>query len=109
MAMSHAPQLLAPPERWSELPTRIKGPFHPKPGIESELTADAMREKAERCNSAISALRQRLADWAPDTIVILGDDQEENILFDNMPPFTIFIEEACRPSQCVSRRRSMPR
>ncbi|MCZ6812506.1 MAG: hypothetical protein O7F14_00440 [Alphaproteobacteria bacterium] len=41
MAMSHGPQLLTPPDKWSELPTRIKGPFHPKPGIEAELTPDA--------------------------------------------------------------------
>ncbi len=93
MAMSHAPQLLAPPDRWSELPTRIKGPFHPKPGIEAELTPEAMAANAARCNTAIAALRDRLAEWAPDTVVILGDDQEENILFDNMPPFTIFIED----------------
>ena len=28
MAMSHGPQLLTPPDKWSELPARIKGPFN---------------------------------------------------------------------------------
>jgi 3-O-methylgallate 3,4-dioxygenase len=93
MAMSHAPQLLMPSDNWPDLPARTKGPFQPKPGIEAELTLDAMRAHAERCNAAIGALRERLAQWAPDTIVIMGDDQEENILKDNMPPFTIFIED----------------
>ncbi len=93
MAMSHGPQLLAPPDRWPELPSRVKGPFNPKQGIEAELTPDAMAANAERCNAAIATLRDRLADWAPDTVVIFGDDQHENILDDNMPPFTIFIED----------------
>ena len=93
MAMSHAPQLLTPPDKWSELPTRIKGPYHPKPGIEAELTPESMSAHAARCHAAIGALRDRLAQWAPDTVVILGDDQHENILDDNMPPFTIFIAD----------------
>ena len=91
MAMSHAPQLLTPPDKWSELPVRTKGPFHPKDGLEEELTLETKRANAERCNVAIAALKQKLAEWAPDTVIIVGDDQNENILHDNMPPFTIFI------------------
>lgn len=93
IAMSHAPQLLMPSDRWPELPSRTKGPFHPKQGIEAELTEDAMSAHAARCNAAIGALREKLAEMAPDTIVIMGDDQEENILKDNMPPFTMFIAD----------------
>jgi hypothetical protein len=90
LAMSHAPQLLTPPERWHELPDRVKPPFNPKPGIEAELTSEAKRDHADRCNAAITVLRDQVAAWDPDTLVIIGDDQEENILFDNMPAFTIF-------------------
>ncbi len=93
MAMSHGPQLLTPPDKWSQLPTRIKGPFHPKSGIEAELTPQSMSANAARCDAAIAALRDQLAQWAPDTVIILGDDQNENILHDNMPPFTIFIAD----------------
>jgi len=93
IAMSHAPQLLMPSDNWPDLPSRTKGPFYPKPSIELELTQEAMSAHAERCKSAIVVLRDKLANWAPDTIVIMGDDQEENILQDNMPPFTIFIED----------------
>lgn len=93
IAMSHAPQLLMPSDRWPELPSRTKGPFHPKPEIETELTQEAMSAHAARCNAAIGALREKLTDMAPDTILIMGDDQEENILVDNMPPFTMFIAD----------------
>lgn len=90
ITMSHGPQLLAPAQRWDELPNRTKGPFSPKPGIEAELTTEAKLANAKRCDAAIEQLRAKLAEWAPDTVVVFGDDQEENILFDNMPPFTIF-------------------
>jgi aromatic ring-opening dioxygenase catalytic subunit (LigB family) len=89
--MSHAPQLLTPPEKWSQLPTRIKGPFHPKAGIEAELTADVMSAYFKRCHEAIGILGQKILAWNPDTVVVVGDDQAENILPDNTPPFTIYI------------------
>ncbi len=91
VAMSHGPQLLTPPDKWSQLPTRVKGPFHPKAGIAADLTPEAMRAHSERCNKAISALGDKLRAWNPDVLVVIGDDQEENILADNTPPFTIFM------------------
>lgn len=90
LATSHAPQLLMPPLQWSELPTRTKGPFHPKPGIEVELTDAAKIAKHDRCNKAFDAMAARLAAWNPDAVIVLGDDQHENILDDNMPPFVIY-------------------
>ncbi len=91
VAMSHGPQLLTPPDKWSELPNRTKGPFHPKLGIADEITPEAMRANAERCHAAIAVLRDKIATWKPDTILIVGDDQEENILKDNMSAFTIYV------------------
>lgn len=91
VAMSHGPQLFTPPEKWPQLPTRIKGPFHPKPGIEAELTEDVMRAYAQRCREAIGVLSKKIAAWNPNTVVVIGDDQAENILPDNTPPFTIYI------------------
>jgi hypothetical protein len=93
LAMSHGPQLLTPPDKWPELPTRTKGPFHPKEDLAAELTPENMRAYGDRCNAAIATLKEKLAEWAPDTVVIVGDDQNENIRHDNMPPFTIFIGE----------------
>ncbi len=91
LATSHAPQLLMPPLQWSSLPTRTKGPFKPKADIACELT-DAMKvAKGERCRQALTALREQLYAWEPDAIVVFGDDQHENILDDNQPPFLIYL------------------
>lgn len=90
LASSHAPQLLMPPGRWSSLPTRTKQPLHPKPGIAAELTEDAKRAKHERCHRAFAVLRDALAAWRPDAVIVIGDDQHENILDDNMPPFVVY-------------------
>ncbi|HXP77231.1 MAG TPA: hypothetical protein VN823_24045 [Stellaceae bacterium] len=90
LAASHAPQLLMRPGRWSELPTRTKQRFHPKPGIAAELAEEAKRGKHERCHRAFAALGAALAAWRPDAVIIIGDDQHENILDDNMPPFVIY-------------------
>lgn len=91
VAMSHGPQLLTPPDKWTQLPARTKGPFNPKPNIAAEITPDAMRAHADRCDAAISKLGEKLRAWNPDVLIVCGDDQEENILTDNMPPFTIFM------------------
>ncbi|HEY1505381.1 MAG TPA: hypothetical protein VGF92_13830 [Stellaceae bacterium] len=91
LATSHAPQLLMPALQWSDLPTRTKGPFSPKPDIAVELTDEAKLEKQARCNKAIGALRAQLEAWAPDAVIVMGDDQHENILDDNQPPFLLYL------------------
>ena len=50
-----------------------------------------MQGHAARCATAIESLKQRLAATKPDAIVVVGDDQNENILADNSPPFTVYI------------------
>ncbi len=90
LATSHAPQLLMPPLQWQDLPTRTKGPFRPKPDIKAELTDAAKIAKANRCNEAFKVLSKQLYAWAPDAVIVVGDDQHENILDDNMPPFVVY-------------------
>jgi len=94
LATSHAPQLIMPALQWAELPTRTKGPFHPKPDIAAELTPQAKLAKQERCNQALAALRNQLYRWRPDALIVIGDDQHENILDDNQPPFLIYMADA---------------
>src|ERR1700742_3739268 len=91
LATSHAPQLLQPALQWSDLPTRTKGPFHPKPNIADELTDAAKLANEARCKKAIGVLRDQLAAWAPDAVIVAGDDQHENILDDNQPPFLLYL------------------
>lgn len=90
LAMSHAPQLMLAPDQWGLLNTRSWDPLPTKPELESE-TMEAKWVKWKRCMAAVDQLRQKLEALAPDTIVVVGDDQHENLLDDNMPPFTVFI------------------
>jgi aromatic ring-opening dioxygenase catalytic subunit (LigB family) len=41
--------------------------------------------------NAIEQLRQKLQALRPDVLIVVGDDQHENLVDDNMPPFTIFM------------------
>lgn len=90
LAMSHAPQLMLDPDHWGLLNTRSWDPLPVRPELERE-TMDVKRAKWGRCMAAIGELRGKLAALRPDTILLVGDDQHENLVDDNMPPFTIFI------------------
>lgn len=91
LAMSHGPQLIMPALQWADLPTRSRGPFNPKPDIARELTDSAMLAKEARCKEALAALSEQLYRWRPDAVIVIGDDQHENVLDDNQPPFLIYM------------------
>ncbi len=61
-----------------------------RPELDSE-TDEVKWQKWRRCMDAIAELRQKLQALHPDVILVIGDDQHENILDDNTPPFTVFI------------------
>lgn len=91
LAMSHGPQLIMPALQWADLPTRTRGPFNPKPDIAQELTDNAMLAKESRCKKALTALSEQLYRWKPDAVIVVGDDQHENVLDDNQPPFLLYM------------------
>jgi 3-O-methylgallate 3,4-dioxygenase len=88
--MSHAPQLMLDPDHWKLLRMRESEKLPEKPELETE-TDEVKWTKWRRCMDAIAILRQKLEALRPNVIVLVGDDQHENILDDNTPPFTIFI------------------
>jgi 3-O-methylgallate 3,4-dioxygenase len=47
---------------------------------------------------AIATLRQKLTELRPDVVIVVGDDQHENLVDDNMPPFTIYMGETAEAS-----------
>jgi hypothetical protein len=47
---------------------------------------------------AIAKLRQKLEAFDPDVVIVVGDDQHENLVDDNMPPFSIFMGEEVEAS-----------
>ena len=50
-----------------------------------------MAAKSERMLSASAALRTKLAELAPDVLVIFGDDQYECFTFDNFPAIVVYL------------------
>jgi len=90
VAMSHAPQLMLDPSYWHLLNNRKGESLPDKPELASE-TDEVKWTKWKGCMSAIDQLRQKVAALKPDVLLVVGDDQHENLVDDNMPPFTIFI------------------
>ena len=96
-AMSHAPQLMLNPDSWHLLNNRQSERLPEKPGLEKE-TREIKWSKWNGCMDAITRLRAKIDALSPDVLVIVGDDQHENLVDDNMPPFTIFIGEEVEAS-----------
>ena len=89
-AMSHGPQLMLEPSHWNLLRMRESEKLPERAELESE-TDEVKWQKWHHCMDAIAQLRQKLEALRPDVAIVIGDDQHENILDDNTPPFTIFI------------------
>ncbi|MGF1596901.1 MAG: protocatechuate 3,4-dioxygenase [Acidimicrobiales bacterium] len=60
----------------------------------AEVTAERCAEGAARVDAAVSQLRRALAEARPDVVVIVGDDQSEHLLGDNLPPFLVYWGDA---------------
>lgn len=60
------------------------------PGMEEFLRPEAVRARYERCQTGLSKLRSAIERVQPDIIVIIGDDQKEMLLEDNLPAFLVY-------------------
>lgn len=96
-AMSHAPQLMLNPDHWHLLNNRQAERLPDKPGMEKE-TQEVKWAKWNNCMAAIARLRDTVAAARPGVIIVVGDDQHENLVDDNMPPFSIYIGEEAEAS-----------
>lgn len=96
-AMSHAPQLMLDPDSWHLLNTRQSERLPDKPGLEKE-TQEVKWSKWNGCMEAIGKVREKIDALDADVLVVVGDDQHENLVDDNMPPFTIFMGEEVEAS-----------
>jgi 3-O-methylgallate 3,4-dioxygenase len=90
VAMSHAPQLMLDPDHWHLLQNRQSENLPEKPELANE-THEVKWTKWRACRNAIDQLRDKVAALRADVLVIVGDDQHENLIDDNMPPFMIFM------------------
>jgi aromatic ring-opening dioxygenase catalytic subunit (LigB family) len=105
---SHGPLLATPPERWDlRAEDDRKNPKHPFRGGDytfpdlvavragerdfvAEMGIEARRGHHERNQRALDRLGQKLADVAPDIVVVVGDDQHEWFFDDVQPSFTVY-------------------
>lgn len=99
LGTSHGPQLSMPASQWPLLVQKDeKDPRidyqellrQAGPGMEQEITPAKMQERDDACKRALAMLREVLARTAPDVILVIGDDQHEQFLDDNMPAFCIY-------------------
>ena len=97
LAMSHAPQLMLNPDHWGLLNNREKERLPDKPELDRE-TSEVKWAKWNGCMEAIAKLRQKLEALDPDVLIVVGDDQHENLVDDNMPPFSIYMGEEVEAS-----------
>jgi hypothetical protein len=114
VGLTHYPGLLVPPENWPRMLKRgveigrIPADLYadhqrwPKEML-AEWGADegvgAAREHERRLVAAFKTLRRKLDEFAPDLVLIWGDDQYENFRKDCIPAFCLYLfdELECRP------------
>jgi hypothetical protein len=58
--------------------------------VEKDITPEVMAERHAANQKGIAALAATLAEAAPDVVVIIGDDQRESFLDNNMPTFAVY-------------------
>ena len=111
LGTSHSPQLSFPAEKWADLGRADEGNPHllddqgrsitypelaklADPAIAAEeMSVEVFKAKFERLQRGVQGVSDTLAEVAPDILIVIGDDQEENIGFDNMPPVLIYSGE----------------
>ncbi|MPZ15748.1 MAG: protocatechuate 3,4-dioxygenase [Chloroflexi bacterium] len=104
---SHGPQLtLSPDQWWRRAEADRRNPelwFHGRPygfadlkrergngSFEKELGLDKAKERFDACQRAIETLADVVERVSPDVAVVVGDDQHEAFLDDNMPAISVY-------------------
>ena len=107
LGTSHAPQLSMEPSFWPgraaadrrnpELWFQGKQYNFPElvevrhgEGIEKELSAEKAEARFAACQRDIAAMAEIYDRVKPDVAILIGDDQHESFLDDNMPAFSIY-------------------
>ena len=66
------------------------------PLIAAEIEPAVIARRVAACEDAIARLSDAIAEAAPDTVIIVGDDQHEQYLDDNMPALLVYWGETIR-------------
>ena len=116
LGCSHGSIILTPPEVWAKGRERIYAriPNYQPPaqlleelGQDNGLSQDITDQK--KVVDAFNVLHDRLHEWNPDVLMIIGDDQAENFRQDNLPPFCLYTgaEVEGYPFQRASARTNL--
>ena len=65
-------------------------------GLATELSLDVYAAKLARTNAALDQLAASIAEAGLDVVVVVGDDQDEHLGIDNLPPVLIYHGETLR-------------
>ncbi len=99
IATPHAPQVKLPVEGWRALRQKDETDRRidfaaltrkVKSNIEDELTTELMQQRYDAIQKHLDVLVDRLAQAKPDVLVVIGDDQHEQFLENNMPMFSVY-------------------
>lgn len=111
---SHTPLLSMPPDLWEEYaqgdrrnPELLRPPDGTPvtydellrladPAYAAVATPAHFHDQHARAQRAIATMEQTLAEVAPDTVVIISDDQDEILFEDNMPSIAIYWGETMK-------------
>jgi hypothetical protein len=94
IASSHAPVMFCPAEVWpriyANIPEYMK---NSQPHTAKLETRDVIDSYIRRINAALDVLARAIADYRPDAIVCVGDDQEDMFDRSNSPAIAVFTGE----------------
>jgi aromatic ring-opening dioxygenase LigB subunit len=97
MASSHAYTFLEP-KVWDKRREHTRSNYKRRFGVEppdqpqvAEETLEANEARYQNIRDGLNFLRAKIHALRPDTLLLIGDDQNENFLENNLPQFSIYL------------------
>src|SRR5881409_1345009 len=97
MASSHAYTFLEPKE-WDSRREFTRSNYKKRFGVEppdqpqvAEETLEGNETRYKRIRDGLKFLRDKVLSLRPDVLIVIGDDQNENFLENNLPQFAIYL------------------
>lgn len=99
VATSHSPQVTLPWTEWGRLRQKDEADDRldyeglkkkARGGLEAELVPAVWQQRYDAAQVALRELTRQLEAAQPDVVVVLGDDQHEQFLDDNLPALSIY-------------------
>ena len=69
--------------------------------IASQIAPAVLEKRAAQCNAAIARVAKSIADARLDTLIVIGDDQNEQFFDDNMPAILVYWGEMIENRELV--------